>query len=87
MATSDHTLRFRQDSTESLITLKASLIAKESVFSQQAMGSKSFTRDLRFMADQINAICFVLAERGYTVHPTAPTANYGAGICDFSNVQ
>ena len=86
MAVPDHLLRFRQKSTADLLTLQAALEAQETVFVQQAMGTKSFTRDLHLLQDKLNAIAFVLRERGSSAI-IKPQLNPNIGITDFGNIQ
>ena len=47
------------------------------------MGTKTMTRDLRLLQDQLNAIAFVLKERGcVTIIPAV--INHNIGVVDFS---
>lgn len=86
MAMSDHLLRFRALSTEDLQTKQAALEKLDAApFQQQSMGTKSWTMDRRTITDQLNAIAFVLRERGAIVI-TKPDINYGCGVTDFENV-
>lgn len=80
----DYLLRFRQKTVEQLQTLQTELEAQQSIFSQQSMGTKSYTRDLRRLDDQLNAIAFVLREKTPIVINKRP-GDYGTGITDFSN--
>lgn len=79
----DHLLRFRQKTTEDLQTLQATLESQQTGFASQSMGTKSYARDLRRLDDQLNAIAFVLRERGAIVIQK-PETNYGKGVTDFS---
>jgi hypothetical protein len=75
-------LVFRGQSTEDLLALRDKLMASLSslgTFSSQAIGGKSYTRDLRFLQSQLEAIQFVLNER------TAPYE--GTVITDFSQIE
>lgn len=83
MAMTDHLLRFRQKTTEELQTLQAALEAQQAGFTAQSMGTKSYQRDMRRLDDMLNAIAFVLRERGAIVIQKPPV-NYGKGITDFS---
>ena len=85
MAMSDHLLRFRQKTTEALQALQTSLEAQETTFSSQNMGTKSFTRDLRLLEEKLQAIAFVLRERGAIVI-IKPPVNFGVGLVDFSGM-
>ncbi len=86
MAMESYLLRFRAKTTEELLELQAQLEAQQSVFSQQSMGSKGFTRDLRRLDDQLNAIAYVLRERG-PLEPIPPPINIYEGITDFSQLN
>lgn len=86
MAYSDHLLRFRQKSTEELQALQTQLEAQETIFTQQGMGTKTMTRDLRLLQDKLNAIAFVLRERGSTVIIKAQL-NPNIGVTDFSCIR
>lgn len=86
MAVADHLLRFRLMSTEDLQAKKLQLEGQESIFSQQSIGSKSATRDLRLLYEQLNAIANVLAERGIQCVVKAPFNN-SVGTVDFSGVN
>lgn len=86
MAMNDHLLRFRQKTTVDLQALQAKLEAQDDAFQQQSMGTKSFTKDLRYIADQLNAIAYVLRERG-TIAIVPPAINIGVGVTDFSQVK
>ena len=89
MAYTDHLLRFRRLSNAQLLAKQAALEAQDTGLSQQTMGSKSFARDLRLLTDQLNAIAYVLSERGYVI----PENNEGraknpmVGSVDFSQIQ
>lgn len=86
MAYEDHLLRFRQKTTEELTELRTAYEAQETIFSQQSMGSKSYVRDLRLLDDKLQAIAFVLRERGYTV-VTPATLNPNVGVVDFGGLS
>jgi hypothetical protein len=86
MAYDSFLLGYRMESTEDLLAEKAALKAQQTIFSQQGMGTKSLTRDLRLLEDKLQAINFVLAERGYVVVP--PTRDSAmTGVTDFSKIQ
>lgn len=75
-------------STEDLLAKQVLLEKQNSVFSSQSMGSKSFIRDLRYLTDQLNAIAFVLRERGYTGIIEPPAAgNYGYGTTSWESMK
>lgn len=85
MPIADHLVRFRMKSTEDLLTLQTELEAQETIFNAQSQGSTSMQRDLRLLADKLNAIAYVLRERG--VAPITPNPNQQTvGTTDFSNV-
>ena len=86
MAYTDYLLRFRAMSSADLAVKQAALEAKDTILSQQSMGSKAFTRDLRLLQDQLNAIAYVLKERSATTI-IKPIINHGIGITDFSEVR
>lgn len=87
MAMNDHLLRYRAKSTEDLLAKQEELEALDaSPFVQQSMGTKSFTVDKRTLTDQLNAIAYVLRERGAIVI-RKPLINIGVGITDFSRVD
>ena len=73
---------FRSYTTEELIAHRDSLKSQITIFSQQSIGSKSFTRDLKELRDQLSSAVFVLAERS---RPAGQ--NLGVGITDFSQIQ
>lgn len=85
MAMSDHLLRYRQETDDDLIAEKTRLKAQETVFNQQQQGGTSMTRDLKLLTDKINAVCFVLAERGSQITQRAPN-DQSFGVTDFSGV-
>lgn len=87
MPYADHLLGYRLESTEDLLAEKEKLKEQRSVFVQQGMGSKTLQRDLRMLEERLQAINYVLAERGYSgpVPPTKPNAC--VGIVDFSMVK
>lgn len=86
MAMQDHLLRFRQKTTGDLLIKQAALEAQDDAFTQQSMGTKSFTKDSRLIQDQLNAIAYVLRERGAIVI-SAPPVNVGVGMTDFSQIK
>lgn len=86
MAYTDYLLRYRAKDTASLEALQTALEAKETTIVSQSMGSKSLTRDLRMLQDQLNAIAFVLKERSATVI-IKPVINHGIGVTDFSEIK
>jgi len=79
MAVADYLISFRSFTTDQLNTLVANLVGQMTVLSSQTAGSKSLTRDLRELRDQLGAANFVLKERGLT-----PLVNNGIGTTDFS---
>lgn len=82
----DYLLSYRAESSEDLLTEKAALKAQRTIYSAQAMGTKSMQRDLRLLEERLQAINFVLKERTPpTITP--PTTNFGVGISDFSTVR
>lgn len=88
MAMTDYLLRFRQLTTQELQDKRAALEARDNEFQSQSMGTKSFARDLRQLQDQLNAIAFVLRERGdLNSITTKPPTNYGVGITDFECIS
>ena len=80
MARADWIFIFRSYTTDALTAQKDNLISQMSVFSQQNVGSKSFTRDLVELRDQLGAATFVLQERGFPV-------NQCIGTKDFSCIE
>lgn len=82
----DHLLRFRQKSTEDLLAKQAELEGQETTFIAQSMGGKSFTRDLQLIESKLQAIAYVLAQRGYTT-PVKAIINPNIGTVDFSATQ
>lgn len=87
MAMSDHLLRFRALSTGALQTKQAELEKLDAApFQQQSMGTKSWTMDRRTITDQLNAIAFILRERGAIILEPPPV-NVGVGITDFSQIK
>jgi hypothetical protein len=83
----DYLLRFRQLSTPDLQALQTALQAQESNFPQQSKGTTSFTRDLKRLDDKLNAIAYVLRERGpVTINPPCQS-NPSIGTTDFQNIQ
>ncbi len=86
VALQDYLLRFRMLTNDQLVAKQAALESQETFFSQQGMGSKSMTRDLRLLQDQLNAIAFVLRERGTTT-VTPIKQNPCIGHVDFSEIQ
>lgn len=85
MSAADHVLRFRLMSTEELLAKKAKLEEQDSIFQSQTVGTKTSVRDLRFLAEQLNAVAQVLAERGAQTVIKAPFNN-AIGVADFSQV-
>ena len=86
MAVADFLLRFRSLSTAALQAKQTALEAQDTIFQSQGMGTKTMTRDLRLLQDQLNAIAFVLKERGcVTIIPAV--INHNIGVVDFSGVQ
>ena len=86
MAYTDYLLRYRAKDTAALEALRTALEARETTIVSQSMGTKSITRDLRMLQDQLNAIAYVLKERGATVI-VKPVINHGIGVVDFSQIQ
>lgn len=86
MAMESHLLRYRAKTTEYLQAKQLELEALDTPFSQQSMGTKSFTVDKRTLTDQLNAIAYVLRERGAIVI-RKPAINIGAGVTNFENVD
>lgn len=64
MADGSWLLIFRSLTTEELLEKKEALIGSMTTLSSQTVGSKSFTRDLRELKSQLEAVVFVLNERG-----------------------
>jgi hypothetical protein len=75
-------LIFRGYATDELLALqnklKATLLSL-GTFSGQTIGSKSYTRDLRFLQSQLESIQFVLNERSIPYE--------GVVVTDFSEVE
>jgi hypothetical protein len=86
MAYPQYLLRFRAMTTDQLTARQAALWAQETIFTQQQMGGKSMTRDLTRLEDQLEAIAFVLRERG-SLTIIKPTVNLGIGCTDFGGIQ
>lgn len=84
MAYHDHLLGYRMETTAALQTEKSTLTAARTTFIQQSMGTKSFQRDLRLLEERLQAVNYVLRERGYT-EPVKANINPNVGIADFSN--
>lgn len=63
MADGDLLLIYRSFSTKDLLTKKKKLIDQMTSITSMSVGSKSFTRDIRYLQDQLAAIVFVLNER------------------------
>ena len=82
----DYLLRFRSKTTEELLTKQRELEEQESAFVTQAEEDRSYTKDLGFIRDQLNAIAFVLRERGGVAITRAPV-NVNIGTIDFSQIQ
>jgi hypothetical protein len=64
MADGGWLLIFRSFSTEDLLDKRDALIGSMTTLASQSIGSKSITRDLRELKSQLEAIIFVLNERG-----------------------
>jgi hypothetical protein len=85
MSTADHLVYYRLKSTDDLNTELAQLSAQHTIFISQGQGSTNMQRDLRLNRDLMNAIAYVLRERG--VLPITPNPNQQTvGVTDFSNV-
>lgn len=85
MAYHDHLLGYRMESTGDLQTEKATLSAARTTFISQGMGSKTYQRDLRLLEERLQAVNYVLRERGATVIIPS-TLNHGIGVANFENV-
>jgi hypothetical protein len=85
MAMSDHTLGYRAETTAALQAELATLKGARTTFIQQSIGTKSFQRDLRLMEERIQAVNYVLRERG-AITITKPAINVGVGVMDFSSL-
>ncbi len=81
MADGDLLMIFRSFSDSDLSDKKDALISQMTTLSSQAVGSKSFTRDLRHLKDQLAAVVFVMNERG------TPCGYVNKYIIDFSDVR
>ena len=73
------------ESTEDLLTEKALLKSQRTVFVQQSMGTKSFQKNLNLLEERLQAVNFVLRERG-SLEPVKPAINIGQGCTDFGGV-
>jgi hypothetical protein len=76
-------LVFRGMDTGTLLTMQAKLqghLSNLSAYSSQTVGSKSFTRDVNAIQRQLEAIQFVLNERGSGI----PQGYEGIYLTDFS---
>lgn len=72
---------FRSWSTPQLQAQIDTLNKQISVFSTQQVGSKSFTKDLRELRDQLSSAVRTLNER------SLPPGNDRVGITDFRNIN
>lgn len=86
MSYSDHLLGYRLESTEDLETEKAELKRQRTIFIQQGMGTKQFQRDLNLLEERLQAVNFVLRERGATTIIPAPL-NHSIGVMSFENIE
>ena len=88
MAYDSYLLGYRMDSTEDLLTEKARLKALDSGFATMGMGTKQFAFALAQNNDKLQAVNYVLRERGYRV-PDGPraTPNTQVGVVDFSEIR
>lgn len=84
---SDYTAGYRMESNEELLVEKAALKAQRTIFTQQSMGSKGLTRDLRLLEEKLQAVNYVLRERGYVV-PSNDSLRKSSlvGAVDFSQL-
>lgn len=82
----DYLIRYRSLSTEALLEKQAALEAQDTIYSSQSLGTRSFTRDLRLVNEQLNAIAYVLRERAPVTQPTGEPNEF-VGTVDFSNVN
>lgn len=89
MAYTDHLLSYRMESTEDLLAEKVAIKAQRTIFSQQSMGSKSLARDLRLLEERLQAVNYVLRERGYVVpeFDSGRPKSTMVGSVDFSQIQ
>lgn len=79
-------LIYRGMTTEQLQEMQAKIqaqILNMGGFSSQTIGSKSYTRDLRFLQSQLEAMQFVLNERGAGGHGPYE----GTVLTDFSMIE
>ena len=83
----DHLLSYRMESNDDLLAEKTALKNQRSVFVSQGMGSKTFQRDLRLLEERLQAVNFVLRERGYTIPDSRPTPNTMIFTTSFGNIQ
>jgi hypothetical protein len=72
---------YRSYTSDELDTAISDLKQQETLFTQQSVGSKSFSKDLRELRDKLHAAERVRNERSQSA------ANQGFGIPDFSNVR
>ena len=86
MASVDLLLDYRSYTTDELLAERATLRASRTVYVQQAMGTKSFQKNLNLLEDRIRAVAFVLRERG-SLEPVKPAINIGQGVVDFSQIR
>jgi len=66
MADGSLLLIFRSQTTKDLAKRQKLLLKQMTTLSSQSVGQKSFTRDLRHLKEQLEAITFVLNERSGT---------------------
>lgn len=64
MADGSWLLIYRSYSTDDLSTEHDNLIGQLTTLSSQTVGNKSFTRDLRELKNRLEAVVFVMNERG-----------------------
>jgi len=74
------------ESTEDLLIEKALLKSQRTVFVQQSMGTKSFQKNLNLLEERLQAVNFVLRERG-SLEPIKPVINIGVGVTDFNAIK
>lgn len=75
-------MTYRGYTTQDLLTLQQQMRAQflaMGAFSSQTIGGKSYTRDLRYLQSQLEAIQFVLNER--------TTPYEGVVLTDFSQIE
>jgi hypothetical protein len=73
---------YRSRTTDELIAERASLRKQYSYISQQAVGTKSYTKDLDRLERNLKEVNIVLNERG-----SAGTPGNFWGVPDFSNAR